>query len=195
MPLGDRLIGIALELLVPGICANAHPGSLGVEQQVRALRGHGKRGVDGRRDRVYELRPARIPQPERAAADAAEVPLPRALVGLLLARTPQLGPVDPEVFAALDGEGLVGAADVDRETAAARRLAADRAVAEVEGIGVRGLEPKTNSPALIWLIKASWAAGLLTPEFEALITFGYSERYIFSTSKDSGMTKLAIVSA
>jgi hypothetical protein len=50
--------------------------------------------------------------------------------------------VDADVLAAFDLERVVVAAEIDRKAAAARGLAADRAVAEVEriGVGASGVE-------------------------------------------------------
>src|SRR5690349_4735146 len=91
--------------------------------------------VDRRGEGMHQLRPGRIVEPQRRAAFLAKI----AFAGRHLAARPlvvlDLGPVDPDRALALHLQRLVDAGEVDRVTAAALLLAADRAVAEHEGGG------------------------------------------------------------
>ena len=69
-------------------------------------------------------------------------------MGLVLAPILNNRLVDPEIVFAFDREGLVRAAEVDGEAAAARGLSADRAVAEVERVGVRRLQRESDGAAM-----------------------------------------------
>ena len=107
-----------------------------------------ERGVNSRRQGVDELGPARIPHPKVSTAQGAEVTPPRALMRGSLAWVLDHCLVDPQVLAPLDRKRLMCAADVDSEAAASRGLSADRAVAEIEGVGMRRLQSESNCTAV-----------------------------------------------
>src|SRR5947207_3597232 len=86
MPFRDRLFGEALVQLVLTIGPNLYPRSFRVEQEMCALGWHWKRGVDGRRERVNQVGPPRIPHPEVASAEPTEVAPPGTLVGKRISR-------------------------------------------------------------------------------------------------------------
>src|SRR5690606_12623265 len=91
------------------------------------LRRHRQFGVDSRGERVDQLRPLRVVQPEPAAASTAEVPL--AAAGLDTA----VGLFDPRVvhrnrFAPADLQATGVAAQIDGVAATALGLATDRAI-------------------------------------------------------------------
>ena len=98
-----------------------------------------------------------IPDPERRAAAAAELPLARAL-GIAL--VVQDGVEGADVLRALDLQARRLGAEVDGEAAAAGGLAADRAVAEHEGIGVRRLHAEAHGAAVAGSFEVH---GRLTP--------------------------------
>ena len=148
MPLGDGLLGKFRMQLVLGIRPDVHPRSLRIEQQVGALGWTGQRGIDGGCEREDEFGPARVPQEEVGSADSTEVPHAGALMGARLTGVLDGRLVDAKVFASLDLEGLVGAAQVDREAATSRGLPTDRAVTEVEGVGVPGLQAESKRTAV-----------------------------------------------
>jgi hypothetical protein len=56
--------------------------------------------------------------------------------------------VDTQVLAPLDRERLMYTADIDGEATTSRSLSADRAVAEVEGVGMGRLQSESNGAAL-----------------------------------------------
>src|SRR2546426_3085913 len=112
MPLGDRLFGKARISLVSRIRPNLHPRSFRVEQEMCPLGRDWKRSVDRRRQRVNQLGPPRIPQPEMASAEPTEVAPPGTLVGTRLSRTLNHRLVDPQVLSALDRERLVRTAKI-----------------------------------------------------------------------------------
>src|SRR5690606_4151720 len=64
------------------------------------------------------------------------------------ARLAHPGVIDAHVLASRDFERVVVAAEIDREPAVARRLAADRAVAEVERIGMARAHAKAHRAAV-----------------------------------------------
>ncbi len=144
VPLSDRLVREALVETVLGICANFHPRCLRIDQQMSALGWNRKTRIDGRRERVDEFRPARIPHPEWASAQTAEVAPARALVRGGVARVLDHCLVDAQILAPLDRERLMRAAEIDGETTASRSLSANRAVAQVEGVGMRRLQGEPN---------------------------------------------------
>ena len=79
MPVLDRFLWVDLEMAFfrRGF-GNRAPAGFRTEHQVDALRGRRQLGVDDRGKRMDQVRPARIPQPEMAAAAPAEMPHRRA---------------------------------------------------------------------------------------------------------------------
>src|SRR5690242_1566486 len=97
VPFGDAFLGIALELLVAFAEAGLDPRRLELQHQMRALRRLRQLGVDRRREGMDQLRPARIPKPQGAAALAAEIPLPAALPGAFVLGIAHLRAIDADV--------------------------------------------------------------------------------------------------
>ena len=119
-----------------------------------------QRRVDRRRVRVHELRPARVPEPERAAAPHAEAPLglraPRALARLAEQRV-----IAAEVLLAAHLERVGGGAEVDRVAAAAGGLAADRAMAVHERHRAVRFEAEANGAAMAGAFEVhGWRPGM-----------------------------------
>ena len=97
--------------------------------------------------RVHELGPTRVPQPQRAAALQAETAAglrPRRA----LARFAHHRVVDADVLAAAHRQAVGCSAEVDRITAAARRLAADRAVTMHERHGAVRFDAERHRAAM-----------------------------------------------
>src|SRR5690606_2042672 len=106
-----------------------------------------QRGIDGGSKGVDQLRPFRAEEPQEAAAMLAEMPLCRT--GLLrFTRIADFCMVNRDVFAALDLHAIGIAADVGGITAAALRLAADRAIATLVGVGGIAVEFETYGATL-----------------------------------------------
>jgi len=114
-----------------GVGRQTHPGGLGVQHDEHRLRRRRQRRVDGGGERVHQLRPARIGNVEGGAAMHAEVPLAGAYALGVLGRAARV--IDADVLGALHRQGCRIAGEIDGIAAAARRLAADRAVAAHEG--------------------------------------------------------------
>ena len=64
MPLGQRFLRVAVELPVLRPDVSSDPGGLVREHQVGAFGRDGELGVDGGGERMHEIRPARVPQPQ-----------------------------------------------------------------------------------------------------------------------------------
>src|SRR5262247_1350464 len=92
--------------------------------------------------------PARIPHPQVATAQPAEMAPARTLVRLVVARIPNHRLIDADVLSALDRERLVRTPEIDREAAATPGFSADRAVAEIERVGVLRLQAEPNCAAM-----------------------------------------------
>src|SRR5262245_2519987 len=99
-------------------------------------------GVDRGGQRVDEVRPGRIPEPEMAAAALAEM----AAAAAALALEPRA--IDREVHAAPHLQRFRRTREVDRVAAGAGRLPADRAVAEVERIGRAAFKREAHGAAM-----------------------------------------------
>jgi len=95
---------------------------------------------------MHQLGPFRAEQPQRARAFAAEMALAAAHLAVALAAA-DFGAVDAQRLAPGDEEGSRITHDVDGETAAPRGLAADRAIAELVGIGRVGGDRKPHGAA------------------------------------------------
>src|SRR5262245_60152591 len=109
---------------------------------MHVLRRLGQLAVDRAGERVDELRPARVPDPQRAAALAAEA----ALALALLAVDPGVEPGDELLAAHLQALGV--GAEIDGVAATAGGLAADRAVAAHVGGGRVGLDLELHRAAV-----------------------------------------------
>src|SRR5262245_61246794 len=88
--------------------------------------------VDRRGERMDEIWPGRIVEPERRPAFAAEIAFSGRHLAMRMLVILDLGAVDAEAALASDVHRLVVGAEIDGETAAALLLAADRAVAKHE---------------------------------------------------------------
>ena len=131
------MLGIFVEAGVVRPDRRHHPGRLVVQHQVHAGRRHRQLAVDRRGERVHEVGPARVEQPERAGAMTAEIALGRgsSAAGRRRRRpAPRSGPGRWRARRARDVQRVRRAHQVDRIAAAARGLAADRAVAELVGL-------------------------------------------------------------
>jgi len=106
---------------------------------MRMLRRNRQVAVDGRGERMHQVRPARVPQPQCATTKAAEMPAPFADARSAV-RIGQPRPIDAEMFTPIDLERAIVATQIDGEAAATCRLAADRAIAAHERIGLCGFE-------------------------------------------------------
>ena len=142
VPFGEALVGVAVEGLVARPDAGLDPWRAVGQHQVGALGRHRQERVDRRGVRVQELGPARVPEPERRAAGAAELALAQAGRAVV-----HPGVVALDVLGAGHLQRVRQRTEVDRE-AAAGGLAADRAVAEVERIGVRRLDREAHRAAV-----------------------------------------------
>src|SRR5687767_14273321 len=117
---------------------------------MRSLGRHRQRRIDRRRQWVNQFGPARIPQPEVGSATPAEMaPCRTPLV-------PDHRLIDAKVLLALDRERLARTAEVDGEAAAARGFPANRAVAEVERVGMRRLQRKSHRAARTRSFQPHW---------------------------------------
>src|SRR5690348_7829244 len=83
---------------------------------------------------MHQFRPLRIIGPKRGGAFRTEMALGAALLAMPFTVVDH-GMVDADCFPAPDLHRLLIAHDIDGETAAARGLAADRAIAKLIGIG------------------------------------------------------------
>ena len=130
MPVGEGFIGIFIEHLVIGTGIHGHPRFLRADHQVGPFRRGGQLRIDRGGERMNKLWPARIVDPERAAAAFAEMALCRAetLFKLYL--------IDGDILLPLDRQAARVAAEIDGEPAAALRLPADRAITVVERVGM-----------------------------------------------------------
>ena len=135
MPGCKRLLGINIEALIARTGLNLDPRRLRAEHQMRMLERHRQRAVDGRGERMHELGPARIPNPQAAAAVPAEAALCRALLHMAV-RVFEHGLIYADVLAPLDFERGVFAAQIDRITATTGRFTADGAIAPRKRIRV-----------------------------------------------------------
>jgi len=106
-----------------------------------------QRRVDRRRVRMDQIRPARIPEPEGAAAFLAKAPL-RLRAGRALARLAHHRVIAAEVLLAAHLHRLGTGAEVDGIAAAARGLAADRAVAVHERHRARRFDRERDGTAM-----------------------------------------------
>src|SRR5690606_2300517 len=77
----------------------------------------------------------RVKEPQRRAAFFAEIPLARAGLAVAAVLVADLGTVDADGAPALHLQAARQRAEIDGIAAAARRLAADAAVAELVGNG------------------------------------------------------------
>ena len=147
VPIFDRKLGVLLERLVaPPDCGN-DPARLVFEHEVDQRGRHRQRRIDRGRERMHEVRPMRIEQPQRARAFAAEIPLPAADLAIIPVIVADHGAVDAQRPAAGNGQGLRHAHDVDGKAAAARGLTADRAIAELVGMRRMRGEPEPHRAA------------------------------------------------
>src|SRR5688572_23766475 len=126
MPLGDGLLWIDVELSVARMRLDFHPRSPGSEHQVGVLRRYWQRGVDGRCKRMDQIWPFGTEQPQPRAAQRAEMPLGGAATGALVAVVLEPRMVNRDVLATAYFQAGGIAPEVDRITAAALGLAADR---------------------------------------------------------------------
>src|SRR5690606_31146961 len=124
------------------------PTRLRARHEMRVLGRPGQFRVDGGRKGMHQFRPARIPEPKRAAAVATEVSLAGADSHIARRRIVQPRPIDRQVLPAGDPEGLVPGAEVDGIAATAGRLSTDRAIAEIERIWMRRFDREANRLAV-----------------------------------------------
>jgi hypothetical protein len=118
VPVFERFVGPAARVHITHAARHIDPRRNEVESRLDDLGRLGQRRVDRRSMRVNEVRPARIPEPERAAAFGAEATL-GLRAACALARLANQGVVGAEVARAADLQrGGVGA-QVDRVPAAA----------------------------------------------------------------------------
>src|SRR5438552_2305456 len=130
VPVLDRKLRVFVEFLVAAAEFRLHPSRLVLQHEVDFRRRHGKLRVDRGSERMYKLRPAGIERPQRRAALRTEIPPCRACGGAAVL-VPKARPPDGHRFLAAHFERPGVAHDVDRVSAAAGRLAADRAIAEL----------------------------------------------------------------
>lgn len=102
MPLSNGFFGIDFKLLVAGVRLDLNPGGFRTEHQMGVFRRHRQRRVDGRGERMDQLRPFRAEQPERTAAHLAEMPLGRAAAGATVALILEPRVIDRDLLAAAD---------------------------------------------------------------------------------------------
>ena len=147
MPLQQRLLGKLAELLVfaPGL--DLDPRRFVIQQQMRVFRRCRQGRVDGGSERMHQVGPGWIIEPQRAAAAAAKVALAGAGVDALFAFALEAGVIDADVIGALDLEAVKVAAEVDRISAAALRFAADRAIAALVRVGRVAVEREADGAA------------------------------------------------
>src|SRR5215211_7761076 len=135
VPLLQRLLGVATVVPLAFPLGYLAPRSRELQHDPHHLRRFRQRGVDGRGKGVHELRPARVVEPQGAAAQAAEVPACGALPRLLILRVLYPGVEASYVLLAFDlHRGEVGT-EVYGVAPAACGLAADGAVAGLVGVG------------------------------------------------------------
>ena len=114
-------------------------GAFGRYRQIR---------IDRRGERMHQFGPAGIPDPQGAAANAAETSLPRTFIdgpGLFV---PNSGVKDGDLVFAVNLERRVVRPEVDCVPATARRFPTDGAITEVEWVRMRRLDTETHGPAV-----------------------------------------------
>ena len=141
MPLSQAFVRIFLETDISRLGPQLHPGRLAVQHHVGAFGWFRERCIDSRGEGVHQIRPAIIVDPHGTAALAAEVALDRA------GFTVYNGLVDTQMFPALYLKGISAGAQIDGIAATPGGLATDRAIAEVEGIGLGGFHLKPHGLA------------------------------------------------
>src|SRR5690349_6817371 len=147
MPVLERLVGPAADADVALAARHVDPRCSEVERGLDDLGRLRQWRVDRRRMRMDELGPARIPEPEGAAAAHAEAPLgDRA--ARALARLADQRVVAAEMALAADLQRRRVGAEVDGVAAAAGGLAADRAVAVHERHRAHRLDGEADGAAV-----------------------------------------------
>src|SRR5205085_154138 len=101
---------------------------------------------DRRRERMHELRPLGIVEPERRAAALAEMAPPGRRVALAILLDARA--IDADVLASDHRERFLPCAEIDRVTAAARGLAADRTIAALIRHRRVGIARKAHAAAM-----------------------------------------------
>src|SRR5689334_19023434 len=119
MPFLERLIRKPVALLVAGLGIEGNPVGFRVQQDVHVLGRLGQLAVDRAGEGMDEVGPAGIPDPERAAALAAEAALGRALLAV------DLGVELGDELLAARLQALCLGAEIDGIAAATGSLAAD----------------------------------------------------------------------
>src|SRR2546421_8557936 len=77
VPVGDAFLGVLAEVRMSRASRDLRPRRRVVEHDFHFLRGLGKLGVDGGRERIHPLGPAWIVYPQRARALRTELALRR----------------------------------------------------------------------------------------------------------------------
>src|SRR5215210_2749987 len=113
------------------------------------LQRFGEGSVNSRCERVDEVRPLRVVEPEEASAEPAEIPFSLAFRRLTRsAMVVELRIVDREALPALDLQGVRVGPEVDREPAASCGLAADGAVAGLVRVRRLRRDPEADRAAM-----------------------------------------------
>src|SRR5215212_10548866 len=136
VPLLQRLFGVTAEVpFILSLLGYVAPGRGKLQHDAHHLRRFGQRGVDGRREGVDQLRPARVVEPQSAAAEAAKMPRGWAGTRLLVLGIPYPRLEGGYVLLPFHAQGGRVAAKDYGIFPSPGRLAADRAVASLVRVG------------------------------------------------------------
>ena len=142
MPVGQALVGILVEHFIFGSRRRLVPACLAAEHQVGFLRWLRQNGVDCRGERVHQLGPARVENPQSTAAVFAKMALGRTGVAF----------DDRMIYRTLGLtrylESFIFGAKVDCKPATACSFATNRAITEIVRIGMRRIDFEFDRSAM-----------------------------------------------
>lgn len=107
VPLCNRFFGITVELLIPRSSADLGPGRLEFEHEMGAFRWRWEFRINSGGMWMNKIWPARIPQPQRAPADATEMTLGLALDWLRVIRISDESLIETNAVPALNLKGVI----------------------------------------------------------------------------------------
>ncbi|KZX50941.1 hypothetical protein A3710_11940 [Stutzerimonas frequens] len=113
MPLRKRFIRVLGVTAILRLYLRLHPASLGAEHEMRMLGRHGQIAIDRRSERMDQIRPVRIPQPQRTGADSTEVSATVTDLDLSAFGIDETRLVDTQMLAPFDRQGSIVATQID----------------------------------------------------------------------------------